>query len=83
MQFAEATAGNYRIYVGALEAAGGFTAALVVRRDEPGADQKPDVFRDDSLACGYRWPTAEAALQYAMNRGRDLVRRQLVDGQAA
>lgn len=82
MQFAEATVGPYRIYVGALEAVGGFTAALVVRRDEPDADRKPDVFRDDSLACGYRWPTVDAALQYAMNRGRDVVRRQVADAQS-
>ena len=81
MQFAEATVGPYRIYVGALEAVGGFTAALVVRRNEPGADMRPDLFRDDSLACGYRWTTAEAALQYAMNRGRDLVRRQVTEDQ--
>jgi hypothetical protein len=83
MQFAEATFGSFRIYVGALEAAGGFTAALVVRRNEPGADTRPDLFRDDSLACGYCWPTADAALQYAMNRGRELVRRQVSDGQPA
>lgn len=83
MHFAEATVGPCRIYVGALEAEDGFTAALVVRRNEPGADRQPDLFRDDRLACGYRWPTAEAALQYAMNRGREVARREMAQGQTA
>jgi hypothetical protein len=34
-----------------------------------------EVWRDDSLACGYRWPTPEAALHYAKNRAREMVRK--------
>ena len=31
-------------------------------------------FRDESLACGYRWPSPDEALHYAMNRARELIR---------
>jgi hypothetical protein len=100
MQFDECFEGEYRIYVGALDAprGEGFIAAVVVSRllgdavaagGEPGAAShgaphagRPlgarrvrEVWRDDSLACGYRWPTAEAALHYAKNRAREMVRK--------
>jgi len=35
---------------------------------------KAEAFRDESLACGYRWPSADAAMSYAMNRAREMVR---------
>jgi len=76
MRFTEGREGDYRIYAGALEAPGGqgYTAALVLSRvgGEPG--RPGEAFRDDHLACGYRWPTADEALHYAMNRARELVR---------
>lgn len=77
MQFDECFEGSYRIFVGALEAprGGGFIAAVVVSRLQAGAAAKAnEVWRDDSLACGYRWPTAQAALHYAKNRAREMVR---------
>ena len=40
-----------------------------------GSRRTREVWRDDSLACGYRWPTAEAALHYAKNRAREMVRK--------
>jgi hypothetical protein len=33
-----------------------------------------EAFRDDSLACGYRWRSADEAIHYAMNRARELIR---------
>ena len=80
MRFDETREGDYRIFVGAMEApgGGGYTAALVVERVLLANDfktrAKAEAFRDDSLAFGYRWPTADAAMAYAMARARDMVR---------
>ena len=110
MQFDECFEGDYRIFVGALDAprGEGFIAAVVVSRllgDDAGnggnarggdtaslrgvgdggpaggcgtaaaqARRAREVWRDDSLACGYRWPTPEAALHYAKKRAREMVR---------
>lgn len=95
MQFDECLEGEYRIFVGALDAprGNGFIAAVVVSRlpdhdaaaathaHGEGRAASPDprsareVWRDDSLACGYRWPTPEAAMHYAKNRAREMVRK--------
>jgi hypothetical protein len=77
MQFIDNRLGEFRIYVGALDGAQGqqgFSAALVVMHERPGG-APVQCFRDESLACGYRWPSAEQAMSYAMARGRELVRR--------
>jgi hypothetical protein len=84
MRFDESHEGDYRIFVGAVEAPSGdgYTAALVVNRvrglappNSPGkASPQREAFRDDSLACGYRWRSAEEAIHYAMNRARELIR---------
>lgn len=79
MRFDEGHEGDYRIYVGALEAprGDGFIAALVVRRvrNLQGRERSNgEAFRDDSLACGYRWRSAEEAIHYAMNRAREMIR---------
>lgn len=97
MQFDECFEGDYRIFVGALDAprGEGFIAAVVVSRlvgeealaggegvhpgegnaNAPRSRRAREVWRDDSLACGYRWPTPEAALHYAKNRAREMVRK--------
>ncbi|MBL8323542.1 MAG: hypothetical protein JNJ89_01150 [Rubrivivax sp.] len=93
MQFDECFEGEYRIFVGALDAprGDGYIAAVVVSRllpcdgaapamaegnaNAPGSRRAREVWRDDSLACGYRWPTPEAALHYAKNRAREMVRK--------
>ncbi len=74
MRFAEATEGEYRIYVGAVEAPGGqgYTAAVVVQRGI--GPRLSEVWRDDPLACGYCWPSADEALAYALTRARDMIR---------
>ena len=76
MRFSESHEGDYRIYVGAVEAprGDGYIAALVVKRERGSADAQRVAFRDDSLACGYRWRSSEEAIAYAMNRARELIR---------
>ena len=79
MCFNECLEGDYRIFVGALDApyGTGFIAAVVVHRvrGEPPEQAAPrEAFRDDSLACGYRWRSADEAISYAMHRARELVR---------
>ncbi len=76
MQFNEAQEGDYRIFVGAVEAprGDGYIAALVVNRVRDVQGRHFEAFRDDSLACGYRWRSSEEAIHYAMNRARELIR---------
>jgi hypothetical protein len=78
MQLQEVMEGDYRIFVGALESplGDGYTAALVVRRaaGSGGAASARDAFRDDSLACGHRWATADDAMSYALRKARALIR---------
>jgi hypothetical protein len=76
--FDERSEGDYRIYAGALEAprGQGYIAAVVVSRVR-GTGQPPrEAYRDDSLACGYRWQSSDEALSYALNRARDVIRRE-------
>ena len=76
MRFDECHEGDYRIFVGALEApqGDGYIAALVVNRVRGANGPRREAFRDDSLACGYRWRSADEAIQYALNRARELIR---------
>ena len=76
MQFTESHEGDYRIFVGAVEAprGDGYIAALVVNRVRNLAGKHREAFRDDSLACGYRWRSPDEAITYAMNRARELIR---------
>ena len=80
MRFDETQEGDYRIFVGAVEGpkGDGYIAALVVSRvrSAAGSEREADreAFRDDSLACGYRWRSADEAIHYAMNRARELIR---------
>ena len=76
MHFNECHEGDYRIYVGAVEAhkGHGYTAALIVNRVRGSVGSNPLAYRDDTLACGYTWPSPHAAMHYATNRGRELIR---------
>jgi len=76
MRFEDTHEGDYRIFVGALEAprGDGYIAALVVNRVRNTSQSQREAFRDDSLACGYRWRSADEAINYAMNRARELIR---------
>jgi hypothetical protein len=75
MRFQECREGEYKIFAGAVEAprGDGYIAAMVVSRVEP---RPGGAFRDDSVACGYRWRSAEEAIAYALNRAREMVRRR-------
>ena len=76
MRFDETHEGDYRIFVGAVEAprGDGYIAALVVNRVRNTVGKQREAFRDDSLACGYRWRSPDEAINYAMNRARELIR---------
>jgi hypothetical protein len=50
-------------------------AAAEGNANAPRSRRAREVWRDDSLACGYRWPTPEAALHYAKSRAREMVRK--------
>jgi hypothetical protein len=72
MRFQEAVEGEWRIYAGALESprGDGYTAAAVVQR----SGGTRELWRDDSLACGHRWPSADEALRYALGKAREIIR---------
>ena len=76
MNFDEGDEGDYRLYCGAVEAAqgDGYIAALAVNHVRNTTRANREVFRDDSLACGHRWPSPAAALSYAVGRGREVVK---------
>jgi hypothetical protein len=82
MQFNECLEGDYRVFVGAVEArtGDGFIAALVVNRiQQPGVSGaatpvQREAFRDDSLACGHRWLSPDDAMSYALKQARELIR---------
>lgn len=76
MLFQERTTGEYKIYAGAVESArGGYVAAVVIQHACPDSRRTREVFRDESLACGHSFRTAQEALDYAMGRARDFVSR--------
>lgn len=81
MRFDECLEGDYRIFAGALDAprGRGYIAAVVVNRvqgDRGDHGAHLEAWRDDSLACGHRWLSAEEALSYAISRGRELIRKR-------
>jgi hypothetical protein len=79
VHLAEHTEGPYRIYTGALEArqGDGYIAALIVKRmDGALLRNGREAFRDESLACGHRWESAEEALNYAKTRAREVIAKQ-------
>jgi hypothetical protein len=74
MQYAERDEGDYRIHAQATggELGDGYVAAVVISRVR-GATVPREAFRNEALAGGYHWPSPEAALCYAMGKGRELV----------
>ena len=78
MHFDERDEGDYRIYAGALEAprGGGYIAAGVVNRIRGACGAQREAYRDESLACGHRWPSPQEALLYALDKARELIRRE-------
>ena len=78
MRFDERTEGDYRIYAGALEAprGEGYIAATIVQRLRGVPNAPREAYRDESMACGHRWESAEAALTYALSKAREVIRSQ-------
>jgi hypothetical protein len=78
MQFRESTVGDYRIFAGALEAPRGvgYTASVVVQRFRGVSGPPREAFRDEGVACGHCWATADEALAYALAKAQDAIRRQ-------
>jgi hypothetical protein len=78
MQFDERTLGDYRIFAGALEApmGDGYIAAMIVQRVHGVPNAPREAYRDESVACGHRWPSADAAIAYAMNRAAEVIRQR-------
>lgn len=76
MHFDERKIGDYRVYAGALEGlqGDGYIAALIVQREQGGAPR--EILRDESLACGHRFPSPDAALAYAMTKAHEAIRKQ-------
>jgi len=77
MNFDESTVGDYRVFSGAIESpiGDGYIAALIVLHNRTRPHQTTEVFRDESLSCGHRWESPEAALSYAMGKAREVIRR--------
>jgi hypothetical protein len=77
MKFEEKRVGDYCVYTGAVEALSGdgFMAAVVVQRDMPGNRPPQEVFRDERMSGGHRWPSDREALNFAMQRGLDAIRQ--------
>lgn len=75
MKFEERIDGEYRIYAGALDVlrGDGYIAAVVVTRVGVRKAKDQEVFRDESLACGHRWPSADDALSFALCKAREWV----------
>ncbi len=78
MQFDERYLGDYRIYAGALDAprGDGYIAALIVQRVQGVPNTPREAYRDESLACGHRWESADAAIKYAIQRAAEVIRQR-------
>lgn len=74
MRFDEDALGDYRIYAGALEGpqGDGYIAAMIVHRVR-GVVKPREAYRDDRMAGGHRWESAEAALAYALGKARQVI----------
>lgn len=73
MHFAERNEGDYRIYAGAVEAIGGYVAAVVVSRLKGVHDAPREAYRDVAMSGGHRWERPEEALRYAVARAREVI----------
>lgn len=76
MRFAERNEGAYRVYAGAMEAIGGYSAAVVISRVKGVPNGPREAYKDLAMSGGHRWETAEQALRYAVARGCEIVRSE-------
>jgi hypothetical protein len=75
MNFDEKMEGDYRIFAGAVESiqGDGYIAAVVINRVRGDKHSLREAYRDENLACGHRWASPDAALQYAVTKARELI----------
>lgn len=68
--------GDFRIYAGAVDAAGGgYTAAVEVHRVADLDDGAPEiVFSSERVSGGYRFEAAALALRHALDVGHQAIR---------
>jgi hypothetical protein len=78
MRTAEMNEGDYRIYARAVPVSRGegFVATVVVQRIRGNIDKPQLAYRDEQLAGGHRWPSAEAARQFAAAKAREVIRSE-------
>jgi hypothetical protein len=79
MHFDERNIGDYRIFVGAVEApkGQGYVAAMVIEQArEKGSKGHREVLRDDNIACGHRWACPSDALNYAIKKAQEAIRER-------
>ena len=76
MHFDERNEGDYRIYAGALEARGGYMAAVVVNRQRGIQNAPKEAFRDTALSGGHRWDSPLEALTFALKQAQDIIRKE-------
>ena len=70
MNFEERATGDFKIYTGAIEKRGGGFLAAVVVQQVRGSTVPKTVYSADALSNGYRFDSARAALQHAMDAGQ-------------
>ena len=78
MRFAVSNEGDYRIYAGAVasQRGEGFVATVVVNRVRGNVDKPRLAFRDEELAGGHLWPSAQAARLFAVAQAREVIRTE-------
>jgi hypothetical protein len=76
MHFAERNEGDYRIYAGALEAFGGYVAAVVVSRLQGVRNAPREAYRDMAMSGGHRWRTPDEALSHAVTSASQVIRSE-------
>ena len=78
MTYDEFNEGDYRVFALALPSpsAGGYVAAVVVKRRKAGGDEARIAYRDDSLAGGRRWRSPAAARRFAAEMARVVIRHE-------
>ena len=78
MHFDECQVGDYRIFAGALEAprGEGYIATMIVQRVHGVAGAPREALRDESVAGGHRWESADDALAYAIGKAQDAIRKR-------
>jgi hypothetical protein len=75
MQFAERDVGDYRICARARKAPQnrGYIAGVIVSRQAGTVESQRLAYRDQNLAGGYVWASADDALLYAMSMAKEMI----------